>query len=515
MGRPLLRRLRLGLLAPLLMVVGTVGEAQAQELGTECDLVGFGTWNGTDFGGTYLHFISRPVLVCPDGTQIRADSAVVYDVTARSELIGNVNIVHPERRLRAAYADYYEREGRLFARGAVEFEDLLRGSELRGDTLTLLEAGDLRVEQEVNVSGRPAFAIMVPSEAPPEADAPVELEAPAPYEVTAARIRFQGERFFWASGDATVVRDSLTARADSLAFDQEAGSLFLTGNAEVQRDVMELEGDRITLVLPDDVLRSVELIGQGRIRTEEMEAVGDEVRLLIDDEKVQRLLAVRRADPSADPDRPRPQLIAEGIFVESDSIDVVSPGEVLQSLTAVGRARVERRLGPGEGDEIVEVAVPPSQDDAPADEDFDQESEELLDSLPVHDWLEGDVVVATFLPPLEVVSPEPDSIGAVDADPTIEVDPTSISDPEPGPRLERMTATGNAKSWYRAPPDDATATDRRRWAISYLLADEIAVYLTEGAVDWIEAIGSVRGWQSEPEELEGAALAPVTVEDRQ
>ncbi|MEX1259142.1 MAG: hypothetical protein WEG36_16215 [Gemmatimonadota bacterium] len=479
----------------------------AQELATNCDPIEWRVWDSQLVGPERVHWIGGPVLICSDGTRIRADSAVVYDNQARTQMIGRVQITHPERTLRAAYADYFEREGRLYARGSVEFRDLVQGSELYGDTLNLLEAGRNRVEQEVRAVGRPAIAVLPPR----ESDAPADSAEASSYRVSASQIRIVGERFFWGDGNAEVVRDSLFASADSLAFDQESGQLRLDGAARVVRGELEMEAPEISLVLPNDELRFVELFGGGRIRTPEMEVVGDEIRLDVDNEQIQRLVTVRRVRSEADADRPRPHVLAEEVYVTADSVDVLSPGEVLQSLTATGRARLETR-----GNDTAQA------DSAAVDPDVSDPG------LPVEDWMEAEVIVATFIaddaasavvapvPMPDTTAADPSAGAAPPPDPAPAIPEAAPEGDDPGYVLDRLTATGNAKSWYRSPPEgvDPESSNRRWWGVDYILADEITVQLSGGAVDWIEAIGSVRGMRIEPEEVSSPS-DPAVTEDRE
>jgi hypothetical protein len=265
-----------------------------------------------------------------------------------------------------------------------------------------------------------------------------------------------------------------------------------------------MEAPEIHLLLPNDQLRAVELLGGGTIRTPEMEVVGDEIQLQVENEQIQRLVTVRRADEGLDPGRSRPYVVAEEVYVTADSVDILSPGEVLQSLTASGRARLETR---GNAPATVDTTAVGSDDPSEA--------------LTVEDWMEADVIVATFVPAPAVGTTAdggaPDSVVVTAGAQPPGADTVAAGDvaaeEEPAYLLDRLTAMGNAKSWYRAPPEgvDPETSDRRTWGVSYLLADEITVQLSEGAVDWIEAIGSVRGIQLEPEE--GAPPEPLVTEE--
>jgi len=498
-------RARTVLALALLVVTAIPAVVGAQELGINCDLVDYRVWTGDNVLG--IHYLGRPTLVCPDGTRIQADSAVVYDATARTEMMGSVRFDHPERTLRAEYADFHEREDRLYARGSVDFRDLVQGTQVRGDTLTFLEGGTVRLEDEMNVSGTPALAFLVPR-GDGARDAPTD-----PYQVSASRIRTQGDRYFWAAGQARIERDALQATSDSLIFDDQAGNLILTGSARLEQDDLDVSGDRINLHLPGDVIETVDVVGNARLVGSDLEVTGDELRLTLVDEQVQRMVAVRRGDAGTGTGSEeqglgasaQPQLIAEALFARGDSIDVDAPGEILETVVAAGNARVETRSA-ARGGMPTAPGLSPPEEEALSDEDL-SDTERILASLSIDDWMEGHLIVASFTR-REAAVPEAQDPDHAEGTPSAE---------EPEYRIDRLTATGNARSWYRTPPDggDPASLDRRHWAISYLLADGISVHFSEGEMDWIEAIGTVRGWQAEPDARPGAAPDAITTEDHE
>lgn len=473
----------LGWLVTLALGGPWVSPAGAQELGTDCILEDYLTVRSSEPApGRRVTWVARPFLVCPDGTRIRSDSAVVYEDSGRAELIGNVRFDTPERELRSELADYFEREGRLLAREAVVFRDVEQGSEVRGDTLTYLEAGEFRPEERVTVSGGRPTATLPPST---EREDPGERSA---YEVTGNRLRFEGDRFFWADGDVEVRREDLDAYSDSLAFDQREGRLILNRNARVVGDA-DMEGDQITLLMPEEVLEEVTIRGRGRLRTGDVEVRGEEIRIALMDEKIERLIAVHRTGEGEE-ERPRPRALTEEFAVEGDSIDVVAPEEVLETLFASGAARGERRSG--------DLPPLPEQEESPED---DPDEPQLPPSFLDRDWIEGDEIIARFEP---VETPE----GDLPEVPRPEPEDPDVQD-ERQYRLQVLEARGNARTLYRSPPDEEDAVsdaeeassedDPQLWPISYITANEIFVHMLDGAVERVEARGDVRGIQLDPE----------------
>ena len=465
--------------------------ATAQELGTECNLQSYRVLSSqVTIQGRRVTWVGRPDLVCPNGTRIQADSAVIYEESGRNELIGRVRFDDPQRELRSDLADYYEPEGRLLARGSVEFRDLIQGTEIRGDTLVFLEAGGQRAEDHVTVQGQRPSVTFFPVDAPEEDEDGVELEQ-IPYQVTANRLRFEGERHFWADGDAEMQRDELRASADSLWFHREDGDLALTGEAELETDEAEFTGGQILVEIPGDEIRSITVRDRGRLLTQDIELLGEEIRIRFVDERIQRLVAVHR-EPSGEGEgngRPQPRAITEDFLLIADSIDVVSPDEQLETVHAVGRARAET----GTREEREGAA----------------ESADSENMIPERDWIEGDEILAAFQP-------------VVPGDPDVQTSdlPESESDSRREYRLDRLVATGSARTLYRSPPDDRggtpgepTATDRESWSVSYLLADEIAIHLLGSAVDRVEAEGNVRGIQLEPSGPRTSSVGAAEEED--
>jgi hypothetical protein len=490
--------------------LGAPAPALGQELGSQCDLLSYRIISSRETAmGSRVTWLGRPSLACPNGLRIRADSAVVYEQTGRNELIGNVRFDTPERELRARNADYFERDGRLFAWGDVFLRELERGTEVRGDTLLYLEAGPQRPEDNLTVYGGRPRAILLPE--PTTAGEP-EGE---PYLVVANRLRFEGERFFWGDGQVEVERGDLRASADSLAFDQEVGELILMRGARVDRGEVMASGELLNLAIREERLESVRARQDGRIETDEFTLTGDDVQVTLDEEENVRTVTSTGVEGGV-----LATLFSEEIRLEGNSIQISEAEEGGRVIRSTGRARGET-----------------AQTDATP---VDPES-----GVPDRDWIEGDEVVARFVevPPLERQE------GAGD---------------EPQYRLSILEATGNARTLYRSPPDrngqppgdagapipevpapeepdaeEPTVTEpvlaepeeetpgdpddgepeegaeapREAWAISYVLADRIVVHMLEGEVDRLETEGNVRGIQLEPDRRPSAPRTPTPRDD--
>ncbi len=289
------------------------------------------------------------------------------------------------------------------------------------------------------------------------AEAPVDSVTPLPYEVEAPRIMIDGRRFFRAGGGVVVTRDSLRAAGDSLDYDQEVGAMLILGDASVEDSGFQLRGLSVSVTpaagLDEEILAR-----------EEAELTGDEVlmtapaiRLFLEDSKVGRLVALPAVPPLPDegveeldttgltpgdaqrvremaeaaaaaaaaedslamPDSvPRPVVVAADFRLTGDSIEVLSPGQVLDVVTAVGAARADAM-------------------------DADSLTREDLPEIAWNDWMEGATIIARFVP----AEAEED---------------TAAGDPGPAgrrTRLETLTAVDEARSFYRLYRTDTTQAD--------------------------------------------------------
>lgn len=288
------------------------------------------------------------------------------------------------------------------------------------------------------------------------AAAPLDSVTPLPYEVEATRIMIDGRRFFRAGGEVVVTRDSLRAVGDSLDYDQEVGAMLILGEASVEDSGFRLSGLSVSVTPAAGLNEEI-------LAREEAELTGDEVlmtapaiRLFLEEGKVGRLVALPAVPPFPDdgaeeldtagltpgdaqrvremaeaaaaaavedtlnaPDSvPRPYVVAADFRLTGDSIEVLSPGQVLDVVTAVGAARADA-MGQ---DSLVREDLP---------------------EIASNDWMEGETIIARFVP----AEADGDST-ASDSGPTGE-----------RARLETLTAVDEARSFYRLYRSDTTQID--------------------------------------------------------
>lgn len=526
------------------------------QMGGECDVPnhsGFVTLSLSN--GSRITYFSNPTIVCPGNTRISADSAVVYEATNFTQLFRRVVFQDAENRLTSDQAQYFDQERRLRAWGRVTLTDRTEGSVIRGDTMVLLRAGPGREEDRLTVLGRRPHATLYPTRRPVDPDSlsggeaegvptspsdstetvradsavaasPDSAAAPAdtlpavapaltpstdpapgpptertPYEIRAGRMLLEGSRYFRAVGNVTVDRDSLNAAADSLEYDETLGALFLAREARLTTSAYELSGATIRLEIPQDDVRSVTARKEALLEGEDLWLLAPTISLFLEAGKVQRLVAVQAPaeDSLSGPEEGsgripppevrvlgltefplRPHAFSQDFLLWADSVEVLVPDEVLEEVWAMGQARGESLAR----DSLNTPETPP---------------------LIRRDWLEGDTIIAIFVPNVDSTAAAVEEIGEPEAArpqrPAGEEAPAGETAPDSAAfRLDRLLARVGARSLYRLAPSDTTAAEEeeRRLAIHYVVGEEITIFMAEGEVDRMEVTGQTQGIHLEP-----------------
>ena len=319
------------------------------------------------------------------------------------------------------------------------------------------------------------------------------MEPLAPYEIDAERFVVEGRQVFNAVDDVVVVRDSLRAAGDTLYYDQDSGAMSMHGNPRVGDGRFDLTARSISITPAsspgsENILAGGEAVLEGAAVAVEAPAIrlfldgGDLSRLVAlatvpaaapeaqldttgltpgDQARVaERVRAAGQADSSVVQDSlPRPVARAEDLTLVADSIEVLSPGQVLQLVTAVGTARAVAARADSMDEGTPEVARA--------------------------DWMEGDTIVATFLPPhSHQYQAGATGIGA-------------------GGRslLETLVAVGSARSLYRVPPDTALAEEEQPSGpppLHWTQGEQITMHLAHGRVVRMFVEGETLGYHLEP-----------------
>ncbi len=285
-----------------------------------------------------------------------------------------------------------------------------------------------------------------------------------PYRVTGDEILLKGSSYFKALGDVVIVRDAITAFGQVAEYDEAAGRIVLEQQAMVESDTYDLVGRVIEIGMVGGAMREVRAIRDGVLTGDDLVLTAPVIRMFLEEGALERLVAVpMRSDPDSvaagvpvdSATLARPVAAAEQFNLIADSLDVRSPGDVLDRIIAVGDARGDSRAR----DSLNVGALPP---------------------VARSDWLEGDTVIATFG---EVVVP----------------DSTAAEGTRTEYRLEQLEAKLDARSLYRLEPSDTTRVPGvDPPALHYVLGQEILIVLRDGEVDHMEVRGQTRGFHLEP-----------------
>jgi lipopolysaccharide export system protein LptA len=538
-------------LVPALLVAPVRALAQGD---AGCDVPNHGGMVMTTLSNqTRMFFFTSPTIRCPGGVRISADSARVYESTNYNQLWGHVVFSDQDSRLSSDQAQYFSDQRRLVAQGNAVLTDQTEGSIIRGDNMILVRAGPRQPEDLLTVTGRRPHATLYPIRQPepevvlpdtadqgaqalppdstvtppdstvtpatppvmralPQAGTEPEAER-IPYEIDARQFVLEGSRFFRATGSVVATRDSLTAMADSLEYDQDQGALFLSGNARVTIAQTDLAAEEIRLDLPHDELREAVATGQAILDGEDLRLLAPIVTLFFTEGRMERLAAQRdRAADSvlAEMDEEaqererflrgapplaarelgleefprRPYALAQDFILEGDSLEVIAPEEILQEVWAMGNARGET----AGRDSLNSPDTPP---------------------LISRDWVVGDTIVAFFVE-------GGDSLAVTDEPlPDRDRDVAGADTGQARYQLERLVASVRARSMYRMAASDSTvAAEGSQFAIHYVVGDEITILLNEeGEAERMEVMGQTRGIHLEPIARRGVIVDSVAVPD--
>ena len=418
---------------------------------------------------------SGPLLVrCPAGEELRADSAVVYEVMDEVHLFGRVDYQDPTRSLTSDYATYNGGTGRLWATGNVVFTDRNRGSTLRGPNLEYFRAVDGRPETQAIATERPHLTV-----------APRGGRGREPMEVDADRITTVGEDHVTAEGNVVVEGSQMDAWAQEAYYDDELERIELRRDARVQGERYELTADFIESDLAEGAIERVLARGNSRLVEERMRVTGPQLQLFFARDSLQRLVSGQ-----AQADSERSVAFARGFRMEADSLEALTPGQRVRQVTAIGRAAGESWdtlavRGPNPGD----ATAPDTVAGLPLGE------KDLIFADTIIGWFRPDSLAADSAATDSVPR---DTLTALPRD-TAAADTARQRDAE----LERMLAFGDARSLYRLRPGRDDPPEQRR-GINYVIADTIDLTFTDGEVDIATVRGLKRGLYLDPEDPDSA-----------
>ncbi|MXY31562.1 MAG: hypothetical protein F4Y48_10220 [Gammaproteobacteria bacterium] len=192
-----------------------------------CDLLQSRSSTVQVTGDGFFNYISDPVFGCEGGVIIRADSAVLDDVSGYTRFIGNFEYSDSTASMTADRADHFASEGRLIGVGNVHIIDGASGATFQGDSTVLVGSSSRREDGEMTIlglDGRRAHAVILVT---PQAAAPDSAEPPP----DSAGVE----------GDSTEVADSTEATPDSAATENDPADA--PSSTEAPSDTAAAAGD--------------------------------------------------------------------------------------------------------------------------------------------------------------------------------------------------------------------------------------------------------------------------------
>ena len=382
------------------------------------------------------------VLAHCDGTNttISADSFAHYGALGRLDLIGRVQIRDTGMALDARLASYYLREERLEAHNNVVAVNRRNGSVLRGPNLRYLRAAKgIRDTVEMYATQRPTV------EYRQAAPRDTGRGQPEPYIIVADRMRFKGDDRMWAGGQATIDRSDFAARSDSMMLDQTRGlGVLVRGKPTVEGKGRQgageaaksytIAGTRIELALERRDVRAVKAMGDGKATGSDWTLTGDTIDLHISNRMLQQTFAWG--------DSLRPHAISTLYTIQSDSLAIDSPGEVLTESRAFGDA-------------------------------FSTAKRDSTTTANETDWITGDSLTIRFVQ-------ERDSITKATRS-----------------RLRELVSRGSARALTHHPPDSRDTTHTGP-AINYSRGNRITVAMLRDRIERVVVAGKADGVHLEP-----------------
>jgi len=371
------------------------------------------------------------------GTTLAADSFAHYGAFRRMDLVGHVAIRDTGLALDATSASYFLRDERLEAHNNVVAVNRRTGTVLRGPNLRYLRAAQgIRDTVEMYATQRPTVEYR-------QSNTPSDSAPQEPYIIVADRLRFKGDDRMWAGGKVTIDRSDFASRSDSMLLDQITGFGVLVGKPSVQGRGRTSTGDsskgytlvgtRIELTLAERDIRAVKALGGGKATGSDWTLTADTIDLHIADRLLQHTFAWG--------DTARPHAVSALYTIQSDSLAIDSPGEVLTESRAFGKA-----FATAKRDSI----TPANQTD----------------------WVTGDSITLRFVQDSDSVTKRPHS------------------------RLRELLARGSARALTHH--QDKTDTTRLGPAINYSRGQQITLMMLRDRIDHVIVTGKADGVHLEP-----------------
>jgi len=303
--------------------------------------------------GQYNSFYGRGVRGrCVNTDQkIAGDSLEAIGDTKSYTIIGNAHYTETRVSLDADRIYYFQIEERVVAEGNV-VTTTDKGTRMRGPRAEFFRAiPGSRPLQRLVATGRPVTRL-APGDAGGSSKDTVEL--------VADQVTTVGDSLNYAGGKVVITRPDLVATADSAFMDSGREYSRLIGRPRVEgkgESKFTLVGKVIDLWSKNRKLERVLSADSARATNEDVVLVADSIDLRLSEQTLQRAYAWGRS---------RARAHTTDRDIESDSIDVLMPGQVIRELRALRTATATSRT----------------------------DSTKFVSTE--NDWLKGDTIVATF-----------------------------------------------------------------------------------------------------------------------
>lgn len=367
------------------------------------------------------------------GNRLLADSAEHYADRGELILINHVRYREDRLQMQSDRMVYYTREERLLATGNV------RGRTNTGTRFTGPQMEYLRAKPGVRefpswrAPGRP-FVRMAPTDTAAAsrraATGPAESDS---VDITADLVVSQNDSLVWASGNVVIERHDMRATGDSAAIDQGIGLARLLQDPRIVgrgERPFTMIGTEIDVWSKEQRLERILAGGTASVVSDSLTLRADTLDLRFEDQLIHRVFAW---GGRATADTPQQQM-------ESDSLDILMPGQRPQEIHALRRAIAHSTV------DTARIVT---------DE---------------RDWIAGDTIVALF-------------------------DTAATGDTTRATRMRRMTATGGARAFYQLAP---TGGAKGAPNISYNRGREIVVSFRAGEVAQVDVRDRASGLFLEP-----------------
>ena len=335
----------------------------------------------------FFNFISEPVFGCGGDVIIRADSAVLDDVSGYTRFVGNFEYRDSTAIMTADRADHFASEGRLIGVGNVHITDGATGAIFEGDSTVLVGSSARREDGEMTImglGGRRAHAVILVS---PQAPAPDSAEVPSDSPEVESDSALAGDSTGAAAGaaaenpeDPTTPGDSTQVATDTPAAPVDSAAAEV-GEPEVATPdppppdttpvPYDIDAERIHLTGADYMLAT----GNAELYNDEFRALADSIEYREPAGK----LFLRGTAPRVFGYGAEYELSGDAVDLDMDGNQVAARGDAALSGSEIDLTAPEIRVLMIDGvlDRIVAMNEQPPEPELPGPaDDFDTPSED-------------------------------------------------------------------------------------------------------------------------------------------